>query len=151
MRKIELIAVILLFITHSISAKNEHKISAKVDERIELLSVVCRLAEFKEYVNNNIPSYAKDVDTYFAEYKSHELITLAKKLNKERSGGLPEGKIENLFLPFTQNGRDKSGLGLGLSICQRAVQANHGTLSARDLPGLGSVFSISLPKHTNSK
>ena len=84
MRKIELIAVILLFITHSISAKNEHKISAKVDERIELLSVVCRLAEFKEYVNKNIPSYAKDVDTYFAEYKSHELITLAKKLNKER-------------------------------------------------------------------
>ena len=70
---------------------------------------------------------------------------------QDQSGGLPEGKIENLFLPFTQNGRDKSGLGLGLSICQRAVQANHGTLSARDLPGLGSVFSISLPKHTNSE
>jgi len=66
---------------------------------------------------------------------------------QDQSGGLPDGKIENLFLPFTQNGRDKSGLGLGLSICQRSVEANHGTLSARDLPGLGSVFSISLPKH----
>ena len=66
---------------------------------------------------------------------------------QDQSGGLPEGKIENLFLPFTQNGRDKTGLGLGLSICQRSVEANHGTLSARDLPGQGSVFSIGLPKH----
>src|ERR1035437_1408929 len=84
MRKMKLVAIILLLITHSINARNEYKIKAKVDERVELLSVVCRLAEFKEYVNNNIPSYAKDVDTYFAEYKSHALISLAKKLNKER-------------------------------------------------------------------
>ena len=54
---------------------------------------------------------------------------------QDESGGLPDGKIDNLFLPFTQNGRDKSGLGLGLSICQRSVEANHGMLSARDLPG----------------
>ena len=70
---------------------------------------------------------------------------------RDQSGGLPEGKIKDLFLPFTQNGRDKSGLGLGLSICQRSVEANLGTLSARDLPGLGSVFSISLPKHSGKE
>ena len=64
---------------------------------------------------------------------------------QDQSGGLPDGKIENLFLPFTQNGRDKTGLGLGLSICQRSVEANRGILSARDLPGLGSIFSISFP------
>jgi len=84
MRKMKLVAIILLLITHSINARNEYKIKAKVDERVELLSVVCRLAEFEEYVNNNIPSYAKDVDAYFAEFKSHELISLAKKLNAER-------------------------------------------------------------------
>ena len=70
---------------------------------------------------------------------------------QDQSGGLPDGKIDNLFLPFTQNGRDKTGLGLGLSICQRSVEANRGVLSARDLPGLGSIFSISLPKYTVSK
>ena len=70
---------------------------------------------------------------------------------QDQSGGLPDGKIDNLFLPFTQNGRDKTGLGLGLSICQRSVEANRGILSARDLPGLGSIFSISLPKYTVSK
>lgn len=83
MRKTGLIAFVLLLFTHSINAKNDFKIPAKVDERIELLSVICRLAEFNEYVNNNVPKYAKDVDVYFAEFKSHELISLAKKLRAE--------------------------------------------------------------------
>lgn len=70
---------------------------------------------------------------------------------QDESGGLPEGNINDLFLPFQQSGRDKSGLGLGLSICQRSVEANHGTLTARDLPGSGSIFSISLPKYSASE
>lgn len=84
MCKTELIAFVLLFSTLSISAKNEYIIQAKVDERIELLSVVCRLAEYEEYVNNNIPDYAKEVDQYFEAYKSHALISLAKKLKTDR-------------------------------------------------------------------
>ena len=70
---------------------------------------------------------------------------------QDQSGGLPDGKIEDLFVPFTQKGENKSGLGLGLSICQRSVEANHGTLSARNLPGSGSIFSISLPNYNIDK
>ena len=70
---------------------------------------------------------------------------------QDQSGGLPDGKIEDLFVPFTQKGENKSGLGLGLSICQRSVEANQGTLSARNLPGSGSIFSISLPKYNIDK
>jgi signal transduction histidine kinase len=51
-----------------------------------------------------------------------------------------------MFLPFTQNGADKSGVGLGLSICRRSVEANNGVLSVRDLPGSGCVFTIDLPR-----
>ena len=67
---------------------------------------------------------------------------------QDQCGGLPEGKIEDLFVPFKQNSRDKSGLGLGLSICRRSIEANQGTVSARNLPGSGSIFSISLPKYS---
>jgi len=63
-------------------------------------------------------------------------------------GGLPAGGAERMFLPFTQCGGDKSGLGLGLAICRRSVEANHGVLSVRDLPGLGCVFTIDLPRHS---
>ncbi|MDP2817702.1 MAG: HAMP domain-containing sensor histidine kinase [Polaromonas sp.] len=69
---------------------------------------------------------------------------------QDQSGGLPPGNIEDLFIPFKQSGTDKSGSGLGLSICRRSVEANDGVLSVRDLPGSGSIFSISLPRHLPS-
>ncbi|MEP6800849.1 MAG: HAMP domain-containing sensor histidine kinase [Acidobacteriota bacterium] len=63
-------------------------------------------------------------------------------------GGLPPGDPEALFLPFTQGGSDKTGLGLGLSISRDSVAANGGTLSVRDIAGTGCVFSIDLPRHS---
>jgi signal transduction histidine kinase len=69
---------------------------------------------------------------------------------KDHCGGLPFGDAERLFLPFTQNGTDKTGLGLGLSIARRSVEANSGVLSVRDMPGTGCVFTISLPRYAVS-
>jgi signal transduction histidine kinase len=66
---------------------------------------------------------------------------------EDNCGGLPPGDAERLFQPFTQGGDDKTGIGLGLSICRRSVEANHGQLSVRDLPGKGCVFTIDLPRH----
>lgn len=70
----------------------------------------------------------------------HVLIEIA-----DQCGGLPPGKAEELFLPFTQRSDNRSGLGLGLSISRRAVEANGGTLTVRDMPGTGCVFTIDLP------
>lgn len=66
---------------------------------------------------------------------------------EDRCGGLPPGVEEKMFLPFTQSGTDKSGLGLGLAICRRCVEANNGSLHVRNIPGLGCVFIIDLPRH----
>jgi signal transduction histidine kinase len=65
----------------------------------------------------------------------------------DQCGGLPHGFIDTMFLPFTQGGHDKSGLGLGLSIARRTIEAHDGILSVRDLPGVGCVFTIDLPRH----
>jgi signal transduction histidine kinase len=62
-------------------------------------------------------------------------------------GGLPPGDAERMFQPFTQGSPDKSGLGLGLSICRRSVEANGGILSVRNIPGSGCVFTLDLPRH----
>jgi signal transduction histidine kinase len=66
---------------------------------------------------------------------------------EDRCGGLPPGDTERMFRPFTQNGANRSGLGLGLSISRRSVEANDGTLSVRDLPAAGCIFTIDLPRH----
>ena len=70
---------------------------------------------------------------------------------EDSCGGLPAGDAEEMFRPFTQNGHDKSGVGLGLVICRRSVEANGGTLRVRDVPGTGCVFTIDLPAHAYAK
>jgi signal transduction histidine kinase len=65
---------------------------------------------------------------------------------EDHCGGLPHGIADSMFLPFTQGSADRSGLGLGLSIARRVVEANQGTLSVRDQPGSGCVFTIDLPR-----
>ncbi|MEO8365136.1 MAG: HAMP domain-containing sensor histidine kinase [Pseudoxanthomonas sp.] len=67
---------------------------------------------------------------------------------QDQCGGLPAGFAEDMFRPFTQAGEDRSGLGLGLSISRRSVEANNGILSVRNLPGMGCVFTIDLPRHS---
>lgn len=64
----------------------------------------------------------------------------------DQCGGLPHGATEAMFRPFTQSGEDRSGLGLGLSIARRSVEADSGTLTARDMPGAGCMFTIELPR-----
>jgi signal transduction histidine kinase len=65
---------------------------------------------------------------------------------EDHCGGLPPGIADQIFLPFEQGGKDRSGLGLGLAICRRSVEANDGTVRVRDVPGSGCVFTIDLPR-----
>jgi signal transduction histidine kinase len=65
---------------------------------------------------------------------------------EDRCGGLPAGNVATMFLPFIQNDDDRSGLGLGLAISKRSIEANGGVLTVRDLPGSGCVFTVDLPR-----
>jgi signal transduction histidine kinase len=63
----------------------------------------------------------------------------------DHCGGLAPGSIDQMFRPFAQGNDDKSGLGLGLSISRQSVEASGGTLTVRDVPGTGCVFTMNLP------
>jgi signal transduction histidine kinase len=65
---------------------------------------------------------------------------------EDECGGLPSGKAEDLFRPFEQRGDDKTGVGLGLSISLKGVQASGGAIHVRDKPGLGCMFTVDLPR-----
>src|SRR3954468_1481108 len=66
----------------------------------------------------------------------------------DHCGGLPWSDAEMVFVPFSQGGKDKRGMGLGLSIARRSVEANKGSLRVQDRPGEGCVFTIDLPRHS---
>ena len=65
---------------------------------------------------------------------------------EDECGGLPDGTTEDLFKPFEQRSADRTGLGLGLAMCQWGAEVNGGFISARNLPEHGCVFTIGLPR-----
>ena len=65
---------------------------------------------------------------------------------QDECGGLPVSDPEDLFAPYAQKGENKKGLGLGLSISRKGIEANGGQLSARDLPGKGCIFTIDVAR-----
>jgi signal transduction histidine kinase len=64
---------------------------------------------------------------------------------EDECGGLPPGKADELFGAFKQRGANRSGLGLGLFISRKGVEASGGAIRVRDVPGRGCVFTIDLP------
>ncbi len=64
----------------------------------------------------------------------------------DRCGGLAPGVAETMFLPFSQSGANRTGIGLGLTIAKQSVIANGGDLTVRNIPGLGCIFTIDLPR-----
>jgi signal transduction histidine kinase len=63
---------------------------------------------------------------------------------EDECGGLPSGKLEELFRPYVQRGPDRRGLGLGLAITREAIEAHGGELAVTNLPGKGCIFAVRL-------
>jgi signal transduction histidine kinase len=62
--------------------------------------------------------------------------------------GIAEQDLEAIFMPFTQLNEDqfvRPGLGLGLAITRELIHIMGGTISVTSRPGMGSMFSVSLP------
>jgi signal transduction histidine kinase len=86
--------------------------------------------------------------------RPHTAVTLRAGAGPERvllevedeCGGLPSGDVNDLFRPFEQRGANRTGLGLGLAFSRWGAEANHGRIYARNLPGLGCVFTVDLPR-----
>ena len=64
---------------------------------------------------------------------------------EDECGGLPAGAAEELFHPFEQLNAQRTGLGLGLAISRRGVEANGGKLTVRNIPEKGCVFAVDIP------
>jgi hypothetical protein len=81
--------------TVSASPQREaHSVIAKIDQRVELMSIIARLAEYKEYVRNDFKLYADAVDRHFEKYKNHAAVEFAKKIRE--SNGVSFDAVMNM-------------------------------------------------------
>jgi signal transduction histidine kinase len=78
-------------------------------------------------------------------------VTLRARAEKQRliveiedqCGGISASKGD--LFKGVQHGGDGSGLGLGLSIAQKAMKAHSGEITIRNTPGKGCVFVLEMP------
>jgi len=63
--------------------------------------------------------------------------------------GLPEQLGDRIFEPFVTT--SQTGIGLGLSICRRIIEAHGGRIHAENVPAGGAVFTVLLPINSVSR
>jgi signal transduction histidine kinase len=67
----------------------------------------------------------------------------------DQGRGIPPERLERIFERFEQvdssDARHGSGSGLGLAIARVLVEMHGGRLTVTSEPGVGSVFSVTLP------
>jgi signal transduction histidine kinase len=86
----------------------------------------------------------------FSRAKSHVWLRTSATKDRvifeveDRCGGLPVSNPDELFVPWAQRSTDRRGLGLGLPLTRRSVQANGGDVAVQNLPGKGCIFRIRL-------
>jgi signal transduction histidine kinase len=64
---------------------------------------------------------------------------------EDECGGIPDGTDDPFKVFAERRHKDRTGLGLGLSIARKAVRMHGGDIYYRNLPGKGCVFVIEVP------
>ncbi len=58
-------------------------IGPHVNEQVELMSILAKLADFSEYNMDLAGQYTKDIDAHFKKYKTHEAVQYMKELRQQ--------------------------------------------------------------------
>jgi signal transduction histidine kinase len=129
-------------------ADRGHSLSVSVTTQpIYLYMDVMRLGQALHNIISNASKYTDeqgsiDVSAYYDEARL--IISVC-----DTGIGIPQPELEAIFGLFVQAGqgaRVEPGLGLGLYLARHFIEAHHGTVSAASAgPGLGSLFTVSLP------
>jgi hypothetical protein len=84
MNKILVSILVALYFQACVSAHEKVLLDEPtIDKRVELLSIVFRLAGSPEYSLNEFKPYVNRIDQYFDKYKTHELIQFTKSIISE--------------------------------------------------------------------
>jgi signal transduction histidine kinase len=118
-------------------------LKAEVDERVQLQGDEELLSSALGNLLQNAFKFTHPGGTILVRgYREGPSVVLEVE---DECGGLPPGKPEELFAPFVSKSVDRRGLGLGLTITRRAIEAHGGQVSVQNLPGKGCIFRATLP------
>ena len=78
-------------------------ITPKVDQRIEVLSIVARLAGYAEYNDKQAARYVADIHAYFDRFNTDSIMQFARDIRSE--SGISFDAVMTMAVNLQQRGR----------------------------------------------
>lgn len=128
--------------SHKLSLTTTHPtLSVRVDKD-KIIQVVSNL------ISNAIKyaPHSRSIDIHVSQTHSEAIVSV-----KDYGQGISKADRHKIFNRFYRGAHPTKtfGLGLGLFICTDIIESHYGQLTVESEEGQGSVFSFSLPLHTN--
>ncbi|MBD1582161.1 ATP-binding protein [Pseudoalteromonas sp. S16_S37] len=124
------------------------KFTVKIDEQLPdfIYTDTTRLGQILFNLIGNAFKYTSYGEITFEATLQNGLLLLRVQ---DTGVGINEEELEHIFQPFTQVGesvkRKQQGVGLGLSITKKIVEAMKGEITCQSKPNEGTVFCVKLP------
>lgn len=128
------------------AAVGAERVHVDVDPDLRVLADVRQLEDVLAEVVRNALTHAGTAATV--------TVTAARRggvvdvFVSDDGSGIDPDDLERLFAPFERGTGDTPGIGLGLALAQRSLEAMAGSLTARSARGSGTTLTISLPAGT---
>jgi signal transduction histidine kinase/ActR/RegA family two-component response regulator len=130
----------------AVSVQGGERVDVDVDPELRVLADAGQLeAAIEEVVENALKHAGSDATVRLWGATNGETVELY--VSDDGPGMEPED-LERLFAPFERGGGTTPGLGLGLTLARRSLQAMAGSLTGRTAPGRGTTLTIALPAGT---
>jgi signal transduction histidine kinase len=113
------------------------------------VEVVCDVERVAQVLNNLVSNAIKysprggDVVVSLEERGDQAIVSV-----RDSGIGIAPSEKDLVFEPFRRTGSSREtapGVGLGLSVARRIVEAHHGVIDFESRPGAGSTFRVRLP------
>jgi signal transduction histidine kinase len=128
-----------------------------------IASTECRVVGNEPLLHSAVENVVRNAVSYTAEGTSVEVSLRCEEDGGagqaivsvlDKGSGVPQAALADIFRPFYRVGdardRQSGGIGLGLSISQRAVEVHGGVVTATNAPGRGLLVEIRLPLSQNA-
>lgn len=141
--------VIGLFTARGVRLENYVDLQENLDVRCDGDRIVQVLTNLLGNAAKFSPAASTVTVTSYMETDVHQGLEFVVIEVADNGRGIPPERLDRIFERFEQvdssDARHGSGSGLGLAIARVLVEMHDGRLTVTSEPGVGSVFSVSLP------
>lgn len=128
-------------------ARNVIKHQTVLKDYAELPSISCSPSQINQVFLNVINNASQAIDGQGEIRLRTWYDDNAVYASVEDSGrGIPEENLTKIFDPFFTTKKVGEGTGLGLAIVYKIVEEHGGDIQVRSTPGLGTTFTLRLPR-----